>query len=174
MKPIKAQIHLLEIVTTGNLDDREIHFINFFRKLNPLLTNMTDGGKGKSTSKYYTEEELENYSKKLSLSLKGKKKPIGFSENLSKNRKGILNPGAKELKDWIVSVNNGKPEKLFKYGFEINNFLRNKHAYGNIVKTLRNSPHHTPYKRAWILFKDCNKNIQDIVRIDYESNHSAR
>ena len=64
---------------------------------------MTDGGKGNCTSKYYTEKELEEYSLKISKSNKGKPKPKGFSENLSKLRKGLNNPATKEMIDWIVA-----------------------------------------------------------------------
>ena len=57
LKEIKATIHLLEIVTEGNLEEREMFYIEHFRNINPNLTNMTNGGPGKCTSLYYTEEE---------------------------------------------------------------------------------------------------------------------
>ena len=72
LKPLKATIHLLEIVTTGNLDERETYFIKLFRKLNANLTNMTDGGTGRCTSKYYTEQQMEAFCKKMSLTNKGR------------------------------------------------------------------------------------------------------
>ena len=68
LRPLKATIHLLELVfTKEELEKREIFYIKHFRKINSNLTNMTDGGKGKCTSKYYTEKELEIYSLKISI-----------------------------------------------------------------------------------------------------------
>lgn len=171
LKPLKATIHLLEIVTTGNLDERETYFIKLFRKLNPNLTNMTDGGTGRCTSKYYTEQQMEAFCKKMSLTNKGRAKPKGFGANLSKQRKGLGNPAAKELQDWIICFNKDVPEKLFKYGFEVNDFMNRSCAYGNVFKAMKYKTHN-PYKRTWKFFSECNKNIQDIVHRDYESNRT--
>lgn len=168
LRPIKASIHLLEIVTDGNIEEREIFYIKKFRGISPNLTNMTDGGRGKHTSKYYTEQQLEEYSRKISFSNKGRSKPKGFAENLSETRKGLGNPMAKELKDWIISFKDNIPEKLFKYGFEISSFL-GKYAYGNIYRAMKNKTYN-PYKRTWKYYSECDKFIQDIVQEDYESN----
>lgn len=84
LKPTKATIHLLEIVTNGNLESRETFYIKKFREINPNLTNMTNGGPGKCTSLYYTEEEKRKFGHRISQKLKGKKKPKGFAENLLK------------------------------------------------------------------------------------------
>ena len=169
LRPNKATIHLLELVTKkGTLDEREIFHIKHFRKVNPNLTNMTDGGRGQNTSKYYTEEQLELYSKKISIANKGKKKPLGFAENLSATRKGLDNPAAKELDNWIVYGDNKKALGLFKYGFEINTFLNNKNAYGNVCAYLKRKGN-LCYNYKWKYFSECNKRIQDIVQSSYEN-----
>ena len=163
LRPQKATIHLLEIVTDKDkLEEREIFHIKHFRKVNPNLTNMTDGGKGHCTSRYYTERELEEYSKRLSKVLKGRSKPAGFAKQLSIARQGLGNPASRELKDWIVCFKEDTPIKLFKYGFEVNTFIGNKHAYGNVfacIKRLGKSA----YKYNWKSFSQCSKEIQDIV-----------
>ena len=172
LKPLKATIHLLEIVNGSiqELTKKEIEYISFFREKNPNLTNMTIGGQGNCTNKFYTEREMEEFSEKLSKSLKGKKKPVGFAENLSKKRKGIGNPASKELEDWIVSIKDNE-YKLFKYGFEINDFINNKYAYGNVYKFI-DSENNRPYGFTWKRFSKLSKDIQDIVQSDYESSQN--
>ena len=166
LKEIKATIHLLEIVTEGNLEEREMFYIKHFRNINPNLTNMTNGGPGKCTSLYYTEEEKIKFGHKISKSLKGKKKPKGFAENLSKQRKGLGNPATKEISiGWIVADR----KYLFKYGFEINKFISNKNAYGNIFSYFKNNRKGGPYGYKWELFSNLNIEIQDIVQSSYES-----
>lgn len=166
--PIKATIHLLEIVTTKQeLRDREIFYIKQFRNINPKLTNMTDGGRGGSTSKYFTEQQMEAHAIRISKSTKGKPKPKGFSEKLSLLRMGKLNPAARELKEWIVCFVNDTPKRLFKYGFEINQYVGSKHAFSNVYKSLKTNK--KSYEFRWEYYKSCSKEVQDIVRIDYES-----
>ena len=166
LKEIKATIHLLEIVTEGNLEDREMFYIKHFRKINPNLTNMTNGGPGKCTSLYYTKEEKIKFGHKISKSLKGRKKPEGFAENLSKQRKGLDNPATKEISiGWIVA----DKKYLFKYGFEINNFISNKNAYGNIFSYFKHNRKGSPYGYKWELFSNLNIEIQDIVHNSYEN-----
>lgn len=169
LRPAKATIHLLEIVTNKDeLIKREVFYIQHFRQINPNLTNMTDGGRGQHTSKYYTEQELEEYSAKISKANKGRSKPKGFAENLSATRKGLNNPAAKELDDWIVYGDNEKALGLFKYGFEINNFLNNKNAYSNVCAYLKRDGI-LCYNYKWKYFSQCNKRVQDIVQSSYES-----
>ena len=166
LKPLKATIHLLEIITEGNLEERKIFYIKHFRDINPNLTNMTNGGPGKCTSLYYTEEEKIKFGHKISKALKGRKKPEGFSENLSKQRKGLGNPATKDISiGWIVADR----KYLFKYGFEINEFISNKYAYGNVFSYFKFKRKGTPYGFKWELFSDLNKEIQDIVQSSYES-----
>ncbi len=165
LRPTKATIHLLELVfTKEDLEKKEIFYIEQFRKINKNLTNMTDGGKGNCTSKYYTEKELEEYSLKISKSNKGKPKPKGFSENLSKLRKGLNNPATKEMIDWIVAFKDDKPIKLFKYGFEINTFTNNKYAHGTVKEYIKRKGK-TSLGYQWKYFSNCNKEIQDIVQL---------
>jgi len=164
LKPLKATIHLLEIVTEGNLWEREKFYIKNFRELNPNLTNMTDGGPGNNTYKYQTDKNKQVIGLKISQKLKGKKKPRGFAENMSKKRQGINNPAAKELKNWIVADN----KYLFKYGFEINNFIESKHAYGNVHRQIK-LKNRKPYGYKWEYFSNIDIGLQDIVHTTYES-----
>lgn len=168
LRPLKAEIHLLEILTNIDIDKREKFYINLFRKANPKLTNMTDGGRGQHTSKYYTEKEMEKVSQKISKANKGKPKPEGFAENLSKMRKGLGNPATKELSKWIVCLKEEIPIRMFKYGFEINNFMSKPSAYGNIYRNL-DSVKSTHYGYRWKTFENCRKEIQDIVQSNYEN-----
>ena len=164
LKEIKATIHLLEIVIEGSLEEREMFYIKHFREINSNLTNMTEGGPGKCTSLYYTKEEKIKFGHKISKALKGLKKPEGFAENLSKQRKGLGNPATKEISiGWIVA----DKKYLFKYGFEINDFLGNKNAYGNIFSYFKNKRKGTPYNYKWEMFSDLDIEIQDIVQSSY-------
>lgn len=169
LRPVKATIHLIEIVTNADLDEREIFHIKNFRRSYPNLTNMTDGGRGKHTSKYYTEEQKKIYGEKISKSLKGRPKPDGFAEHLSNTRKGLGNPATKELKKWIVALDNlRKPLKLFKYGFEVNIWTNRPFAYGNVYKKVGSN--RLSYGNYWEYYDNLPKELQDIVRSDYESN----
>lgn len=166
LHPVKATIHLLEIITDGNIYEREIFYIKKFRSINPKLTNMTDGGRGKSTSKYYTDEERKILGQKIKSKLSGLKKPDGFSKHLSNIRKGIQNPAAKEISiGWIVA----DEKYLFKYGFEVNSFIGKKDAYGSVHKHFKKGSKGSPYKHKWELFSNLNKETQDIVQSLYES-----
>lgn len=160
LRPEKATIHLLEVITNGNLEEKEIYYIKFFRKLNPNITNMTDGGKGKCISKYYTEKQMEELGNKLSLANKGYSKPIGFAENLSLQRKGLKNPATKELKDFIICFKDNKAIRIFKYGFEINDFIGKKDAYGNVYKVLTNQLKYNPYGYIWKYISQCNEKFK--------------
>jgi hypothetical protein len=167
LSPYKASIELLEEVEDVILDSKEKHYIDIFRKLNPLLTNMTDGGRGQHTSKYFTEEEMDVYSKKISKANKGRSKPLGFAENLSKARQGLGNPAVKDMCcGWLVVFKETVPIRMFKYGFEVNNFVGNKSAYANVYRRYDKG---LPYGYKWTLFTDCTKDIQDIVQANYES-----
>ena len=168
LRPLKATIHLLELVfTKEELEKREIFYIKHFRKINSNLTNMTDGGKGKCTSKYYTEKELEIYSLKISKSNKGRPKPKGFAENLSQSRKGLNNPAAKQMLDWIIAFKDEKPIKLLKYGFKINEFIDNKYDFGAVKDSIKRNG--TSHNYKWEYFSKCSKEIQDIVQLAYEN-----
>lgn len=166
LHPVKATIHLLEVVTSGNLFEREKFYVDKFRHINPNLTNMTDGGRGECTSKYYTEEQRTVLGQKISDALKGKKKPEGFAQHLSDIRKGLNNPATKEISiGWIVA----DKTYLFKYGFELNDFVGKKHTYGNIYKHFKLNRIGKPYGYQWELFSNLDKEIQDIVQSSYEN-----
>lgn len=170
LRPTKATIHLLEIVTDKvMLDEREIFYIKHFRNINPNLTNMTDGGKGKRTNIYYTEQQNRDLSIKLSNANKGNAKPSGFGFNLSIARQGKNNPNSKELIRWIICFDKDTPLKLFKYGFEVNDYVNNEYAYGNVYRSMKVGTHNA-YKMKWQYFDECSNIIQDIVQSDYESN----
>lgn len=169
LRPYKADIILLEVVEDDAFK-REAIYIDIFRKLYPNLTNQTDGNKGGNTFKYQTPENQILIGQKISSKSKGVKKPDGFANNMSVARIGINNPAAGSSKlGWIICFDlYGTPLKLFKYGFEINNFIGSKHAYGNIAKYV-DSNFNRPYKYIWKLFDKCSKEIQDIVESHYES-----
>lgn len=169
LKPDKAAIYLLEIVIDiSQLEERERFYIKQFREINPNLTNMTDGGAGQYTSKYYTEQELEELSKKISTANRGKSKPEGFAENLSKQRKGLGNPAAKPIKNnGIIGTNDRINFKWFKYGFEVNDFFERKDAYGNIYKFVGTK--NKPYGYEFKYFNEASKRVQDIVQSQRES-----
>ena len=166
LQPLKAIIGLLEVVTSGDLEERERFYIKKFRAINPNLTNMTEGGAGKCTSLFYTEEEKREFGHKISQALTGRKKPEGFAENMSVKRKGLGNPASSVISvGWIVADD----KYLFKHGFEVNNFIGNKNAYGNVFKKFKNKSKGTPYNRNWKLFSDLPKETQDMVQSLYES-----
>jgi hypothetical protein len=110
---------------------------------------------------------MEEYSKKISIANKGKAKPIGFAENMSLTRQGINNPNAKELEYYIVGIK-GKKAIVFKYGFQINNYLNKKDGYGNVLKALKKDIG-TPYGIKWIYYYEELKYVYDIVQYTSES-----
>ena len=164
----KPNMLLLELCTNNELFQREKIWIENFKNINPNLTNEALYF---DPCFYKTKEEKKLISKKLSNKLKGKPKPAGFSDNLSKMRRGHGNPAAKEMKHWIVADS----KFLFKFGFEINEFCNSKYAYGNIYRGLVSKKSKTKntvnsYGHTFILFSNLNKEIQDIVQSGYESN----
>lgn len=163
--PKKAEISLLKLVQNEDIDEQEIFFIKSMRKIYPNLTNMTDGGRGKCTSKYYTEAEMEKYSAKISRSNKGRKKPEGFATKLSENRKGKNNPMCGHIiNGGLVCFTDCGP-KLFRHNFEINLFCNSKHAGSNVRKYFRTG---LPYGFSWKYYNDCDTETQDIVQSAYE------
>lgn len=152
--PDKATIHLLETVSNLNLlDERESFYVNEYRKANPKLTNMTDGGAGQYTSKYFTKKEKKEYGLKISNRLKGVPKPDGFSENMSIKRMGIGNPAARLMTDPIVCIENGKVIKIFNYAFEINEYMKNSYAHGNIVASIKRKSYNA-YGLQWRMLSE--------------------
>lgn len=173
LRPDKATIHLLEIVTDISiLESREIFFIRHFRAINPNLTNMTDGGRGKHTSKYYTESQMELYSQKISIANRGRSKPKGFAENLSKKRKGLDNPAARPISNGGIIITNNRIDFYWlKYGFEVNSFFNRSSAYTNVYRSVNKIKYFskTPYGYECKYFDKATQRVQDIVRAKYES-----
>ena len=161
----KATIHLLQTVENDCINTAEKFHIEHFRKINLNLTNMTIGGTGGETSSYYSEKESLEYRDKISKALKGIKKPEGFSENLSIQRKGKNNPALKEMSiGWIVCN-----KILFKHTFEIDDYLSKKGASSNVIKNIKKGNKGKPYGLKWELFSSISKEEQDIVQLSYES-----
>ena len=78
---------VLEECTKEQLDEREIYWIAFYRSTEPEFGyNLRKGGT------WFTEESRQS----ISTSLKGRKKPEGFGEKLSKARKGNFTKAQKE------------------------------------------------------------------------------
>lgn len=170
--PLKVTIKLLTSFNTDNkfsLSPKyyENFYIKKYRELNPNLLNETDGGIGENTYKYKSENDIKEIGNKISNKLKGKSKPEGFAENLSKIRKGSNNPNAKGLEHpiYIVDCNTQKRLKgFFAYSYQIDNFLCKKNAWSNIKKAInhinmRNGSRHryqVCYGYYWLTW-DCAK-----------------
>lgn len=151
--PLKVEIILLRICDTNKPFDNpnalEEFYIKKYKQINSNLLNETDGGIGGNTYKYKTKEEIKIIGQKVSLKLKGKKKPEGFGKHLSEIRKGKNNPMAKRLNPKIVAYdNNFKVIAKFDYGFEINEFIGNNFAYSNVLKALKYG-NCNPYGYIW-------------------------
>lgn len=146
--PLKLILTIIEEVDIINLYNKEEYYINEYRKLNPELLNETVGGIGGNTHIYKDNKNIQNIGIKISNALKGKKKPKGFAENLSNNRKGCLNPGSKRFNSPVFctdSANNVIAE--FNYSFEIDKWL-NKQAWSNISRAI-NNPNRKCYGYYW-------------------------
>lgn len=173
--PTKCTIHLIEKVEVKDLEDKEIYYIKKYSRKFKLL-NITKGGKGGDIYTNQTEERKLKISEKISIANKGKAKPKGFAEHLSLSRRGKNNPNCREISiGWFVADST----HLFKYSFEVNQFIYNKYiknglekkeTYSNIYRKLKLNGNCNAYGYAWELFSNVSKEIQDIVHSDYESN----
>lgn len=150
--PNKLTIHLIKYVDESkpfqSADFTETYYIKEYSKDYKLL-NITDGGTGGNTYKYKSNEEISDIGKKVSEKLKGRKKPKGFAEHLSNIRKGKNNPMAKKLIRKIGAYKGFELIKTFEYGFEINEFIKNKSAYSNVSKVLSGKLKYNPYGYNW-------------------------
>ena len=135
--PIKVSIEIIKTIdTTDKFNEGnflENYYIKKYLKEGHPLLNETDGGIGNNTSKYKSNEEKTTIGLKISNKLKGKKKPVGFAEHLSKIRKGINNPMAKELNPKIACYKGFDLIKVFNYSFEMF-FKRRSLNYRLVVK----------------------------------------
>lgn len=151
--PRKVKIILIkQIRTDGLFNERnflEKYYIEKYRKENPNLLNETDGGIRGNIYKNKTKEEIKEIGKKISNKLKGKKKPEGFSKHLSEIKSAYNSPIKKVLNPKIAAYKNGELIKIFDYGFEINNFIGSKNAYGNVFKCLNKNIGTSPYGYYW-------------------------
>lgn len=150
--PNKLTIHLIKYVDESkpfqSADFTETYYIKKYSKDYKLL-NVTDGGTGGDTYKYKSNEEISSIGKKVSEKLKGRKKPKGFAEHLSNIRSGKNNPMAKKLIRKIGAYKGFELIKTFEYGFEINEFIKNKYAYSNVAKVLSGKLNYNPYGYNW-------------------------
>lgn len=176
--PEVAEVRLLEIVQNGYLYQKEIDYIAQYTKEGYNLTNETFGGEGGDTFTLRESIDKECYSKLIASQQTNRKKPVGFAENLSVSRMGANNPaaGKETLTGWIVCFDGDTPIKLFKFPFELTEFLdvrfpdnghkKNAGTTGNICKGVRQNSNHisTSSGFIWKRFNDCDKDIQDIVR----------
>lgn len=140
LKPLEVKIVLLTEVEANEANEAEIYYINECRKGNSNLLNETGGGIGGNTYINKTEAERKRIGNKISVALSGKSKPDGFAEHLSAIRTGKGNPMAKPLNRKIVALktsNDNSIIQVFNYSFEINQFLDDRYAAGNITRQLK-------------------------------------
>lgn len=174
--PELAKIEILEIVQNDYLYSKEQEYIKKYSEKFEL-TNQTIGGEGGDTFSLQAHINKLKISELISNSQRGKKKPEGFAENLSKQRMGKNNPMAgKDKMGWVIVFKDEKPIALCKAPFEITSLLdklfgkenHEKHSgrAGNISKKMRTSESKI-YNSSGLLFKAydiCEKEIQDIVQ----------
>lgn len=139
--PLKVKIKLLRIIDTEkpfeNADFLEQYYINHYRTINPNLLNESDGGIGGFVWKNKSDKDKNIIKEKISKANKGKKKPEGFGKNLSIKRKGANNPMAKKLNIGIYDKNKNLIY-ICNYGFEVNEFLKDKWFWSNNSRLIRN------------------------------------
>lgn len=137
--PNKVEIILLKEVVPANgfnlSNFYEKFYIDKYRKINPNLLNEVDGGIGGNVYKNKTKEELRTIGEKISAAIKGKKKSTTINMSLAK--RGVKNPAAKRLEYPILCYDNNDVIGKFYYRFEINEFLKDKYAAGNITRSLK-------------------------------------
>lgn len=185
--PDIAKIELIKIVQNDYLYKIEIDYIAQYIKEGHNLVNQTYGGEGGDTFSLQDTINKEAFSELIRQKQTGKRKPVGFAENLSKLHTGSGNPMAGVSKlGWVVCFTKDlTPLKLFKYPFEITEFLdttfpdkkhkKNSETTGNISKGIRTNKSHvsTSCGFIWKQFDMCDKEIQDIVEAEYESNRES-
>jgi group I intron endonuclease len=83
------------------LNDREIYWINYYKSYDKSIGyNITMGGEGGNTRKFYSEYELEEYKNKLSVGVSSSDRYKKFVEK----RRGIKNPKhSQKLKELYAS-----------------------------------------------------------------------
>lgn len=150
-KPIPFIIKIIDSSKTifSNPDWYEQYYIDKYRKEGYKLLNEANGGIGGYTAINKTKEEKEEIGRKISNKLKGKPKPVGFAEHLSKIRKGINNPMCTPFKHKVMCFTKDNVLiKTFDYSFEIDKFLLIKGAWSNVKKAI-DIPNRFPYGYIW-------------------------
>lgn len=170
--PTKVRIELLEIVDEEDLDWTEQLYIGVFKSWGYNLLNMTDGGRGGFTWKYFNTTQRAISAAKISFKNKGRKMPSHNIQLLKESRLGINNPAAGKSKIGpVICFKDNMPLMMFKYGFEVNSFIGKKDAWSNVAKAIlqKDRENHKPYGYQWKKFSECDSTIQDIVRSQYEN-----
>lgn len=156
----------------------ETLYIMKYRKINPNLLNETNGNKGGNTLLYSDDKRKQEAYMKVSKGNKGKPKPEGFGEKLSKARKGLGNPACKRFTDLVLALNKDLSiEKYFYYSFEIDEYCNCKGAWSNIKKNALNKlcKDNSPsifYDKIWITEKNYDS-YKDIVRLDLKKSRDV-
>jgi len=107
----------------GELNFKEIYYIKFYNTFYVFGCgyNMTKGGDGGNTYEGLSKERKIEVSNKIIKANKGKKKPDGFAENLSKVHKGKKMPEYGVEKNRLTKINNRK-----KYSITVKDGLKNR------------------------------------------------
>ena len=170
--PKLSEIEILEIVQNDYLYKKEIEYISKYNN----LTNQTIGGEGGDTFSLQDNVNKMNISKLISEKNSKIKRSNKFKNNLSNKLSGKNNPmaGSGSMPKCIMFDENNIPIKLFNAPFEITEFFDNtfgknnhkKHAgrVGNISKALKKTGKTSSFNYVFINYKQCNKEIQDIVQ----------
>lgn len=58
-KGLTPELRILEVCREDNWQDREIYWIDYYRKISPKLCNISDGGIGNTGAKTFSVEEIE-------------------------------------------------------------------------------------------------------------------
>ena len=153
--PLKVNIELIKTINTDkqfslSKDFYEKYYIKYYRKLYPNLLNETNGGEGQNTHLYKSENEIKSINEKISIALKGRPKPKGFAEHLSKIRKGSKNPNAKQFNKplYIVDYKTNKRLKgVFIYGYQVDEFIGVYNAWSNVKKAINHKNKRNGTKR---------------------------
>jgi hypothetical protein len=166
--PTKAIITEIDCCSEIISNLLEKHYIKIYSQKHSL-TNQTIGGKGGDTYSMLTEESKKITSHLISKKIKGVAKPTGFSENLSKQRKGYGNPQAGKTKHPPIILENENQILIFKNALEANLFFNNRHTWSTLTTTAK---HNTLHDVKWKFSKTysvsfiayCNANVKDIVQ----------
>lgn len=157
--PQKANITLLDVCSMDEMYEKEKHYINHYSKLFQL-TNQTIGGIGGNTYALMSTAQKIKTGELISKKIKGVKKPLGFSENLSVKRTGYGNPAAGKTKYAPIVLESSNEIIVFKNSIEANSYFSNKHTWSTIVST---SKHNEVNENKWYFKKTYNVNFLNFI-----------